>query len=134
MNTFLLLLVAGLVALALYQLILARPGIRLDEAKAALAAGTAVLVDLREPAEWPATGVAKQAALLPFSDLRGARVPWRPFLEKNRGQKLLLYCASGARSGLAAKKLRAEGFDAINAGSLRDWDKAGWPICQPKNR
>lgn len=134
MNWFLLALVAGMVALALYQLILARPGIPLEDAKAALQAGTAVLVDIREPAEWPAAGVAKQAALLPYSDLRGARAQWQPFLEKHRGQKLLLYCASGARSGLAARELRREGLDAVNAGSLRDWDKAGWPICQPKNR
>lgn len=134
MNIFLLLLVAGMVALALYQLIAARPGLPLDDAKAALAAGTAVLIDLREPAEWPSAGVAKQAALLPFSDLRGARAQWQPFLENHRGKKLLLYCASGLRSGLAARQLRREGFDAVNAGSLRDWDKAGWPICQPKNR
>ncbi len=134
MNTFLLLIVGAMVAMALYQLYLARPGIPLDDAKAALKAGTAVLIDIREPAEWPVTGVAKHSALLPFSDLRGDRTQWRPFLEKNKTKRLLLYCASGARSGLAAKKLRAEGFDAVNAGTLRDWDKAGWPICQSNNR
>lgn len=131
MNQFLLLLAAGMVALALYQLYLARPGIPLDDAKAALQAGSAVLIDLREPAEW-ASGVAKGAALLPGSDLRGGRGQWGPFLETNRDRRLLLYCASGARSVLAAKKLRAEGFDAVNAGSLRDWDRAGWPVCSPR--
>lgn len=134
MNTFLLLLVGAMIAMALYQLYLARPGIPLDDAKAALRAGTAVLIDIREPAEWPATGVAKQCALLPFSDLRGGRTQWRPFLEKNKGKRLLLYCASGSRSGLASRQLRREGLDAVNAGSLRDWDRAGWPICSTKNR
>lgn len=133
MNWFLLLLVGAMAALALYQLYLARPGIPLDDAKAALQSGTAVLVDVREPGEW-ASGVAKQAALLPFSDLRGARAQWRPFLEAQKGKRLLLYCASGTRSGLAARTLRAEGFNAVNAGSLRDWDRAGWPICSPKRR
>lgn len=132
MNLFLLLLAAAMVALAVHQLVLARPGMPLADAKAALAAGTAVLVDVREPGEWSATGVAKQAALLPFSDLRGDRARWRPFLEEHRGRRLLLYCASGARSGLAARTLRGEGFDAVNTGSLRDWDKADWPICRPK--
>lgn len=132
MNLFLFLLAAAMVALAVHQLVLARPGLPLVDAKAALAAGTAVLVDVREPGEWSATGVAKQAALLPFSDLRGGRARWRPFLEEHRGRRLLLYCASGARSGLAARTLRGEGFDAVNAGSLRDWDKADWPICRPK--
>lgn len=133
MNWFLLLLVGAMAALVLYQLYLARPGIPLDDAKAALQSGTAVLVDIREPVEWT-SGVARQSALLPFSDLRGERAQWRPFLEKQRGKRLLLYCASGSRSGLAAKKLRAEGLDAVNVGSLRDWDRAGWPICSPKRR
>ena len=92
-----------------------------------------MLVDVREPTEWT-SGVAQQSALMPFSDLRGDRAQWRPFLEKQKGKRLLLYCASGTRSGMAAKKLRAEGFNAVSAGSLRDWDRAGWPICSPKQR
>lgn len=133
MNWFLLLILAFMAFMVVRQLILMRPGIPLDDAKAALAAGTAVLVDLREPLEWP-SGVAKTASLLPLSDLRGERTQWRAFLEKNQGKKLLLYCASGTRSGMAASTLKKEGFDAVNAGSLRDWDKAGWPICSPKQR
>lgn len=134
MNWFLLLIVGFMVFMAVRQLIASRPGMPLEEAKAALKAGTAVLVDVREPLEWPSTGVAKTAALLPFSDLRGERVQWRAFLEKHQDRKILVYCASGARSGLAAARLRRDGFDAVNAGSLRDWDRAGWPICSPKQR
>lgn len=133
MNWFLLLLVAFMIFMVARALIAARPGIPLDDAKTALQSGTAVLIDVREPSEWPA-GVAKQAALLPLSDLRGARNQWRAFLEKNRGQRLLLYCASGARSGAASALLRREGFDAVNTGGLRDWDKAGWPVCSPGRR
>lgn len=133
MNWFFLLSLVAMTGLVLLQLYAARPGLPLDDAKAAVKAGTAVLVDVRESGEWT-SGVAKHAALLPFSDLRGARAQWRPFLEKNQGKRVLLYCASGTRSAMAAKKLRGEGLDALNAGSLRDWDKAGWPICQPKNR
>lgn len=133
MNWFLLLIVAFVLFMVVRQIMVARPGLPLEEAKAALNAGTAVLVDIREPLEWP-SGVAKTASLLPFSDLRADGTQWRAFLEKNRSRKLLLYCASGTRSGMAAALLKQRGFDAVNAGSLRDWDKAGWPICQPKNR
>ena len=131
MNLLYLVLAAGAAAFLLRMLFLARPGINLATAKAAIESGTAVLVDIREPSEWKG-GVARNAALLPFSDLRGSRARWRIFLEKNPGKKLLLYCHSGSRSGLATAQLRAEGLDAVNAGSLRDWDRAGWPICTPK--
>jgi rhodanese-related sulfurtransferase len=133
MNWFLLCIVAFVLSMMVRQLILARPGIPLDDAKAALKSGAAVLVDVREAGEW-FNGVAKSASLLPFSDLRGTRTQWDRFLAKNKGKRLLLYCASGTRSGMAAAALKKEGFDAINAGSLRDWDKAGWPICSPKQR
>lgn len=133
MNWFLISIAAFVVFMVVSQLIRSRPGMPLEEAKAAVKAGTAVLVDVREPLEWSG-GVAKTAALMPFSDLRGDRVHWRAFLEKHQGKRLLLYCASGARSGMAAARLRKDGFEAVNAGSLRDWDRAGWPICSPKNR
>ena len=111
----------------------ARPGLPLAEARAALEAGTAVLIDVREPAEW-AAGVAKQSALLPLSDLRGERTQWGPFLKKNKGRQLLLYCASGTRSGMAAAQLRREGHDAVNAGSLSAWSRTGWPVGAPARR
>ncbi len=126
------LLVAGLaVFFVIRLLVLARPGIDLATAKVALKSGTAVLVDVREPGEWTG-GVAKSAALMPLSDLRGSRSQWGVFLTKHAGKKFLLYCHSGSRSGMAAAQLRKEGLDAVNAGSLRDWDRAGWPICTPK--
>lgn len=133
MNWFLLLLVAFVLFMAVRQLIASRPGMPLEDAKAALKAGTAILVDVREPMEWHG-GVAKTASLMPFSDLRADGPQWRSFLEKNRSRKILVYCASGTRSGMVASRLRKAGFDAVNAGSLRDWDKAGWPICSPKTR
>ncbi len=131
MNLLWLVLAGAAGAFIIRMLFLARPGIDLAAAKTALEAGSAVLVDIREPGEW-AGGVAREAALLPLSDLRGPRKQWRAFLAKNSGKQLLLYCQSGSRSGMAAAQLRGEGFDCVNAGSLRAWDRAGWPICTPK--
>lgn len=92
----------------------------------------AVLVDIREPAEW-AGGVAQKAVLLPLSDLTGARRLWRPFLEQINGREIILYCRSGSRCGIAGRILAAEGFTAASAGTLRAWDRAGLPVCKPRN-
>ena len=92
--------------------------------------GEAFLVDVREPAEW-AAGVAQTARLLPFSDLTGPRALWKQFLVDTAGREILLYCASGSRSGMAARMLVAEGVHAANTGGLADWLDAGWPVAKP---
>jgi len=96
-------------------------------------AGEAYLVDVREPGEW-AAGVARSARLLALSDLRDGRVQWQPFLREAGNREILLYCASGARSGLAAKILAAEGYRVANTGGLGDWATAGWPVVKPPRR
>jgi rhodanese-related sulfurtransferase len=109
------------------------PGVRRvepQEAARLVRERKAVLVDVREPAEW-AGGVARKAALLPLSDLTGPRRLWRPFLEQVNGREIILYCRSGSRCGIAGRILVAEGFATANAGSLRAWDRAGLPVCKP---
>jgi rhodanese-related sulfurtransferase len=93
-------------------------------------AGEALLIDVREPKEWDG-GVAEKAVLLPLSDLTGARVSWTPFLARNRTRELLFYCGAGVRSAIAARLLAKERFRTGNAGSLREWANAGWPIVKP---
>jgi len=97
-------------------------------------AGTAVLVDVREPAEWADTGVAEPAALLSLSDLRGDRAQWKTFLEQNKDKKLILYCRSGNRSGIAAGILAKEGFKVANAGAFKHWAAAGLPVRQVSDK
>lgn len=89
--------------------------------------GEALLVDVREPTEWTG-GVAQSAVLLPLSDLTGPRTRWKNFLAGAAGRELLLYCAAGSRSGVAARILAAEGFRAANTGGLRDWADSRWPV------
>jgi rhodanese-related sulfurtransferase len=101
----------------------ARPADYLEK----LRSGAALLVDVRESDEWK-RGVAESAALLPLSDLNRERLRWKPVLEKAGDRELLLYCASGVRSGIAARTLIGEGFRALNAGGLSDWAGAGWPV------
>lgn len=132
MDPLSLILVLLAVAFVVWTLWRARPEILPEALHAALKAGTAVLVDVREPSEWTA-GTARDAALLPLSDLRGDRRQWRAFLEQNRDKQLLLYCRSGSRSAAAAALLRREGFTARNAGSLAALDRAGWPLCRKRS-
>jgi rhodanese-related sulfurtransferase len=94
-------------------------------------AGRAVLVDVREPREW-ADGVADSAHLLPLSDLSGARAQWAAFLEKLGDREVLVYCAAGGRSAIAAKVLCSEGVKAANVGAFHEWQAAGWRVVRPK--
>lgn len=110
--------------------VLAGPSISPTEAASRVAAGTAVLIDVREPGEW-ADGVAEPALLCSLSDLRGSREQWKPVLEANRNKELILYCASGARSGSAADMLRREGYSVVNAGGFGGWRGAGLAVRQP---
>ena len=111
----------------------------IDESKASTtidslmrAVGKAPAVDVREPAEWAEAGVAAPAVLLPKSDFDGARKLWAPFLEKNAGKQIILYCRSGRRADTVAQALAAEGRSAANAGGLKDWQAAGLPTRPAK--
>ncbi len=118
-------LLSGVAALGAAEVAKINP----DEAARRVAAGTALLVDVREPAEWLATGVAAPAVLLPKSEFDdGKRGDWKPFLAKNRGKQLILYCRSGHRAGVVGAVLAGKGFDVVNAGGLKDWESAGLPL------
>ncbi len=104
---------------------------RLTPAEAAerVAAGSAVLVDVRESGEWAQTGIVAGATPLALSDLRGERRDWKPFLAAHKDREIVLYCRSGNRSGQAARLLAAEGYRTANAGGLRDWLAAGKKVA-----
>ncbi|HVT72453.1 MAG TPA: rhodanese-like domain-containing protein [Lacunisphaera sp.] len=103
------------------------------EAARLVANGSAVLIDVREPAEWAATGVVAGAVLLPKSDFDGARKQWQEFLTRAGGKQLILYCRTGHRAGLVAAKLAGEGHQVANAGGFKDWQDAGQPVAKVKD-
>ncbi len=79
-----------------------------------IAAGARV-VDVRTPAEFM-DGAYPGAVNIPLSIL-----PLRMSELEPKDKPIVLYCASGARSGQAARLLRQAGFtDVINAGGLQD--------------
>lgn len=128
-------LTVALVTLALFlafRLLGSLNALKPQEARRLIDSGQAVLIDVREPGEWSA-GVAAPALLLPLSDLRAGRRAWSPALEQHRGKTLVLYCASGMRSGMAARLLRREGFTTQNLGGLDRWTRAGLPSRLPRS-
>ncbi|HEY0865497.1 MAG TPA: rhodanese-like domain-containing protein [Lacunisphaera sp.] len=97
-----------------------------------VADGKAVLVDIREPAEWAESGVAAPAVLLPKSDFDGDKTLWKDFLAKVGDKQIILYCRSGRRAETVGQALAAEGKAVANAGGMKDWVAAGLPTREAK--
>ena len=92
-------------------------------AAASRASDGAVLLDVREEAEWRA-GHAPGAIHMPYEHVRDrAR-------EIPAGRPIVAYCASGVRSSLAASLLESTGRDVANMrGGFTAWRGAGLPIA-----
>jgi rhodanese-related sulfurtransferase len=93
----------------------------------ALRAGQAggLLVDVREPAEWEAGHIAG-ATPLPRGILEGKIEELAP----DPDQPIVLYCATGGRSALAADSLQRMGYRNVLslAGGFKAWQEAGYPV------
>ncbi|HEX2780610.1 MAG TPA: rhodanese-like domain-containing protein [Gemmatimonadaceae bacterium] len=93
------------------------------EARARLAAGDAVFVDVREPNE-SNLGRIPGATILPRGtiEVRGEGV-------LPRGRRLIVYCAGGSRSALAADTLQTMGYEAVSLrGGYRGWVESGGAV------
>ena len=78
--------------------------------KKAVADDKAVLLDVREKAEWD-TGHLKDARLLPLSELEGGIKPDDLARKLPRGKVVYCHCAAGGRSLDAADLLKKLGYD-----------------------
>jgi len=87
-----------------------------------------LLVDIREPAE-VSGGAIEHAVNIPRGILEPAadlKFPKRhPVLSEARAKNVVLYCASGGRSALAADVLQQMGFENVEslAGGYDNWAK-----------
>ncbi len=82
----------------------------LDTVKKNVAAGNAVMVDVRELIEWNA-GHVRNAVFLPYRDLQGKSGD-QLILEKLPKDKIIYtYCAVGYRSSRAGKMIAKHKFD-----------------------
>lgn len=91
-----------------------------------LDAGEAMLVDVREPAEYDSERIVG-ATLLPLSGFSKAALP------PHAGKKLVFHCRKGGRSGSACQKLLSEDTDLeiYNLeGGIDAWGAAGLPVAR----
>lgn len=87
----------------------------------------AVLVDVREPAEHVRERIAG-AVLAPLSRLEADPLP--EAAQQRGTRKLVLHCASGARSAQAVQILRARGLEVLDlTGGIAAWKQAGLPVA-----
>ncbi len=92
-----------------------------------------VLIDIRDAAEVASTGKAKGALTIPMPALRfqaDRKGPdYNPAIDPDK--PIALYCASGARSWMAARMLRSMGYGRVhNLGSLGAWNSGGGAIVR----
>lgn len=97
------------------------PEVGVDEGHRRVDAG-AVLLDVREPAEWQA-GHAEGAQWIPMGEVANRRG------EIPADRDVVVICRSGARSGRVTEVLVQAGHDAVNlAGGMQAWAAKGLPV------
>ena len=91
-----------------------------------------VIIDVREESEVYNSGVIKNAIHIPRGLLEFTLAPnsqTNPIKKINEETFLLVYCAGGYRSALAAKSLKDLGFKNVyNLGGYQEWIDSGGEI------
>jgi rhodanese-related sulfurtransferase len=103
-----------------------------EAAEAAKRDPQTLILDVREPAEWseghiPGALLVPRGMLEAKADLEYAN---REARLADRSQAIIVQCASGGRSALAADVLQAMGFTNVRsmAGGIAAWKEKGLPI------
>ncbi|MFZ5789246.1 MAG: rhodanese-like domain-containing protein [Pseudomonadota bacterium] len=101
------------------------------EAKALMAKGDVLVVDVRDAPELAASGKVAGALHVSRGMLEFKADPQSPYYDQafRPDKTVLLYCASGGRSALAGKTLKDLGYtDVRNLGAFKDWEAAGGAV------
>jgi rhodanese-related sulfurtransferase len=93
-----------------------------QQAKTLLDSGDAILIDVREPAEYKAEHI-KGSHLLPLGQCCPEKLPF------SVGKKVIVHCKAGKRGEKACVALAEKGREVYNiAGGLDAWSAAGLPV------
>ena len=117
----------------------AAPDIDAPQAAAAVGAGKVTLIDIRTPAEWKETGVAKGARRVNMLHPQGAKGFVDQLLGEVKGDRnapIALICRTGNRTSQVQRYLQSVGFTQVYnisegmAGSAAGpgWIKRGLPV------
>ena len=107
------------------------PRITPAEAMARIAAGNAVVIDVRDAPEVAKTGMIDGAVNVSRGMLEFRADPQSPYHDKvfTKAGTIILYCASGGRSALGGKALKDLGFESVfNLGAFKDWVEGGGKV------
>jgi rhodanese-related sulfurtransferase len=92
----------------------------------------ATLIDIRESEELKQTGTIPGSTHAPRGMLEfyaDSSLPYhKP--EFDKGKRIILHCASGGRSALAASTLKQMGYENVAHldGGIKAWKEAGMPV------
>lgn len=103
------------------------------DAVALVAAGTAVLLDVREDEEIAQTGLADGALHVPLAAVMQVCPPDSPDHPDQMAldRPVVVYCAAGGRAGHAGEALVAMGYTRVyNLGGLTDWRAGGGKVIR----
>ena len=106
-----------------------------EQVAAELERGDTVLVDLREGPELDATGRIPGSVHVPRGMLEFRADPTSTYHDEalDPGRRVILHCASGGRSALAAATLQEMGYSDVAHldGGITRWVEEGRPTEQP---
>ena len=110
----------------------ARPQVEnlsVEAVESELAAGDVVLVDVREADELDAQGRIAGSIHVPRGMLEFRADPSSPYHQQplDPSKRVILHCASGGRSALAARTLQDMGYERVAHldGGINAWKEAG---------
>lgn len=103
-----------------------------EQVKDELSKGNATLIDIRESEELKQNGMIPGAIHAPRGMLEfyaDASLPYhKPEFDKEK--RIILHCASGGRSALAAQTLKQMGYENVAHldGGIKAWKEASLPV------
>ena len=110
------------------------PKITPAQAREMIGKGNTLVVDVRDAPEVEKSGKIAGAVHVSRGMLEFRADPDSPYHDKNftKDKTVILYCASGGRSALAAKALKDLGYSQVyNVGAFKDWAEHGGEVEKP---
>ena len=101
------------------------------EARALIAKGDTLVIDVRDGAEVTASGKIAGAVHVPRGMLEFRADPASPYHDTafDKGKSVILYCGSGGRAALSGKTLKDMGYERVyNLGAFKDWAEGGGAV------
>ncbi|HEX4110478.1 MAG TPA: rhodanese-like domain-containing protein [Solirubrobacteraceae bacterium] len=103
-----------------------------EETARELEGGEALLIDIREPGERAQNGAIEGSLEAPRGMLEFFADPESPYHREELvpDRRVILHCAGGGRSALAAATLKEMGYTRVAHmdGGLRAWKESGRPL------